>query len=478
MELLSTSEMKLAEKYAIDNIGVPSIVLMENAAKNAADVILNEEPKSVVVFAGKGNNGGDGLAIARHLISHNIETKIIFIGNEDKATADCKTNLNILKNYKADIEYGFNSTDISQYDIVVDALIGTGLSRKLSDEYIEIVEFINNSRKKTIAVDCPTGINSDTGEDYGIAVNADITVTFHRPKIGLMLYPAYSHCGKIVVKDIGIPYIKGSKTFVLDSINMPERKKNSHKGTYGKALIVGGCDTMAGAAILNAKAAYKIGAGLVNICSTPHVINVAHCSIPEATTTPRSKIDYNYGNVCAIGSGLGINYEIVKNTIENCNNTLVIDADGLNSIANNTDILFKLRTNCVITPHIMEMSRLTGKSVTNIKNNMVSTALDFAKKYNVVVLLKDSHSVIANPKGDVCINITGTPAMSKGGTGDCLCGVITGLIAQGVDAFEAACMGAYINGKAGEAAEKRLSAYGVMASDVVESISEVLLEIS
>lgn len=473
MYLLSTEQMKETERYAIEDMGVPSIVLMENAARNAAEIIIAQKPESVVVFAGKGNNGGDGLAIARHLIIHNIKTKICFIGDKQKATADCKTNLNILECYNVDVVYG-SSTDLTECNLIVDALIGTGLKRKLSDEYINIVNTINESQKLVVSIDCPTGINSDTGEDYGIAVNADITITFHMAKVGLMLYPAYSHTGKIYVTDIGIPYVSKSDIEILESIKMPERKSDSHKGTYGKALIIAGSDSMAGAAVMNAKACYKIGAGLVNVCSTDHVIDVIHNSIPEAVTTKRDNIDFNYGNVCAIGSGLGQNCALVKDTILNCNNKLIIDADGLNSLAENTDLLYEIKNECIITPHIKEMSRLTGLGIAEIKADMIGTAKEFAKKFNVIVLLKDSHSVIAAPDGRVCINTTGTPAMSKGGTGDSLCGIVTGLVAQGTDCFKAACMAAYINGKAGESAEKALGKYSVCASDIIDNIPNVI----
>ncbi len=469
MYILSNAEMKEVERYAIEDMGVPSIVLMENAAKNASEVILSRKPEKAVIIAGKGNNGGDGLAIARHLITNNVKTKIYFIGDSKKATADCKINLNILKNYNADIIFD-NNINLNHCDIVIDALIGTGLKRKLSEEYIKIVNIINKSNKFVVSIDCPTGINSDTGEDYGIAVNADITVTFHQPKTGLMLYPAYSHTGRIIVKDIGIPYINKSNTFKLDNISMPKRNSDSHKGTYGKALIIAGSDNMTGAAVLNAKACYNVGAGLVNICSTDHVIDIIQNSVPEAITSKRENIDYNYGNVCAIGSGLGRNYELVENVILNCNNKLIIDADGINSLSENTDLLLKHKNDCIITPHIMEMSRLTKLDINYIKNNMIETAKEFAKKYNVTVVLKDAHTVIASPKGKICINTTGTPAMSKGGTGDCLCGVITGLIAQGIESFNAACMGAYINGKAGEYAEKKLGTYSVRASDIADNI--------
>ena len=478
MYVLSNSEMKEAERTAIDDKGIPSLILMENAARGAAEVILEQKPENVIVFAGKGNNGGDGLAIARILITNNVNTKIVFIGEIEKATPDCKKNLDILEAYNANIVYNTEGININDYDLAVDALIGTGLSRKLNDKYCDLAGLINKC-KFVVAIDCPTGVNSDTGNDYGIAVNANITVTFHLPKIGLLLYPAFSHIGRLVVKNIGAPYIGSYNTFVIDNPKelMPKRYANSNKGTYGKVLFVSGCDTMAGAAVINGTSAYKAGCGLVNICSTSHVIGIIHNTLPEAVTTKREDINVNYGNVTAIGSGLGISDEsrkLVEYVLKNAKVPVVADADALNIIAENEAL--KNHTS-VITPHIKEMSRLTGFEVSYIKENLIDTAGNYAKKYNTVVVLKDSHSIIASPDGRVCINLTGTSAMSKGGSGDSLTGVITSLIAQGIDIFDAACLGAYINGKAGEIAETESSSYSVLALDISKAIPKAINEI-
>lgn len=479
MYLLSNSQMKEVERIAIEDKKVPSLILMENAAIGATDVILSYKPKSVIIFAGKGNNGGDGLAIARMLMANSIKTKIVFIGEKEKSTKDCKTNLEILENYNSDIIYDTESINILDYDIVVDALIGTGLTRRLNEKYINLVNIINKG-KFIVSIDCPTGVDSNSGNDYGIAVNANVTVTFHLPKIGLLLYPAYLHIGKLIVKNIGIPYIDDFKTFTLDNpIDlMPKRPKKSNKGTYGKAMFVSGCDTMSGAAVINGTSAYRVGCGLVNICSTQHTINVIHNTLPEAVTTNRDNINLSYSNVIAIGSGLGISEEsknIVEYVLKNAKCPVIADADALNIIAENDEL--KNYTSA-ITPHLKEMSRLTGKSVEYIKENIIETAKEYAKKYNTVVVLKDTHSVIASPNGYICINTTGTSAMSKGGSGDSLTGVITGLIAQGVNVYDACCLGAYINGKAGEIAEKKTSKYSVLALDISNCIGDVLRELS
>lgn len=489
MDIVTTAQMKAIEADAIEKKGVPSLLLMENAAYGVKKEVLKYNPKNVAVFAGKGNNGGDGLALSRQLMAMGISVTIYFVGDFNKATPDCNKNLSYLKAYNADIHYvtdNINLIDLTNSDVVIDALIGTGLNRQLSPLYSEIVNIINSSGKTVISVDCPTGINSDTGEDYGIAVNSDITVTFHLPKIGLLLYPANSHIKKLVVSDIGIPYISKNNIFTLDKNSakeiLPKRVEYSNKGTYGKALFISGCDTMAGAAIINAKSAYKAGCGLVNICSTRHVIGVAHCILPEAVTTLNSDLTtaLEGKNAIAIGSGLGISdngRKTLEYVIENSKAPLIIDADGLNTLSENTDLLKRLKVNCVITPHLKEMSRLTGISVKEISANMQKTALDFAKKYNIVVVLKSAHTVIASPNGRICINTTGTSAMSKGGSGDSLTGVIAGLIAQGLKPFDAACLGAYLNGKAGEIAEQKLSSYSVMATDISDCICDAINEI-
>ncbi len=478
MYILSSSEMKQAEQDAIEKRGVPSLILMENAARGAAEEIAKRKPESVIVFAGKGNNGGDGLAIGRLLMAEGISVKIIFPGDKGKATTDCKKNLDILKAYDADIEYSAENAEPEKYDITVDALIGTGLSRELSDEYKRLVDIINRG-KYIFAIDCPTGVNSDTGEVCGTAVKADETITFHLPKTGLMLYPACEYAGKLNVKHIGIPYTRKYDTFVLDAPKalLPERYARSHKGSYGRALMVSGCDSMAGAALINGTAAYSSGCGLVDICSTEHVRDVIHSRLPEAITSDRSNISLEKADVITIGSGLGTGDEskkAVEYVLKNAKAPVIADADALNIISGNEEL--KALTS-VITPHIKEMSVLTGFEIEYIKNNLIKTASEYAKKYDTVVVLKGSRSIIASPDGRVCINTTGTPAMSKGGSGDSLTGVITGLMAQGLNAFDGACLGAYINGKTAELVEKEKGAYGVMALDIAGNIGRCIMKL-
>lgn len=472
MYVITTEEMKYVENNAINNMGVPSILLMENAARGVTEEVLKLKPKNVLVVAGKGNNGGDALAIARQLIANHVKTTVLFVGDENKATNDCLKNLNILKNYNINIFYDYSKLKIENYDIVLDGLIGTGLKNQIKPEFKPVIDLINNGNY-IISIDCPSGVNSDTGENYDLCVNAHMTITFHLPKIGLLFYPAYENIGKLIVKNIGIPYINTFSNNILTNPKkfLPKRYNNSHKGTYGKVLFISGSENMTGAAFLNGLSAYRSGCGLVNICINSSSIPTIQKLLPEAVLTPRENLNLDNCQVIAIGSGLGITNEtinLVDFILNNNNNKFVIaDADALNIISKNENLKYKT---AVITPHLKEMSRLTNYSTSYIKSNLLEVAKNYAKKYNTVVVLKDSHTVISSPSGETYINLTGNNAMSKGGSGDLLTGTISSLIAQGKKPFEAAVLGAYINGKACEIASNNLGFYGVLAQDIANNI--------
>lgn len=486
MRLLTTKQMRAVEAHAINDNGVPSLILMENAARGAADEIIALKPKTVAVLASSGNNGGDGLAVARLLMAAGISVSVFFTGDIQRATLDCSTNLGILKAFGAALKHISDASelDLTSYDIVVDALIGTGLKQRLSDKYIAIVNKINEQARYVVSIDCPTGVNSDNGRIQGAAVKADLTVTFHLPKCGLMLYPAYAQLGRLAVKHIGIPYTENNSTaFTLDKADaralLPERSQSSHKGTYGKVLFVSGSELMAGAAIMNVKAAYRVGAGLVNVCTKQNVISVLHTTIPEAVTS--LDIDLALAQkptAAAIGSGIGKEAKsLVVKMLTECTSPLVIDADAINIIAENKELLSLLKPNMILTPHLKEMSRLIDKDTSVISEDMINIAQSFASEYNVTLILKNAHSVIAAPNKDICINTTGCSAMSKGGSGDTLTGAIAGLLSQGLSCYDAACLGAYLCGKAGELCADKYTQYGVMATECADALPEAIAEL-
>jgi NAD(P)H-hydrate epimerase len=490
--------MKAIEQKAI-TAGVPSLLLMENAAMSLTGLIRKDGFNSVLVLCGKGNNGGDGLACARQLFALGTDVTVIFVGMPQRATEDCLTNLKAAKALNIPIIYfDKDLDDISELkpyfdgcELIVDALVGTGLSSALHEPLASIVRAVNASGKPIYSADCPTGVSTDSGEDYGNAVLARKTVTFHLPKTGLLLYPACEHTGELIIGNISLPADNITSTRVLSEVEarelMPRRASRSDKSTYGRLFAFVGCDGMTGAAVLSLKSAYRAGVGLVYANTTSHCAHVIQNNLPEAVVTTVADTDGYINSSAAltdlkratavlIGCGLGnnsITHDFIRDILGKITSPLLLDADGLNVIAADEKLKTALPADTIITPHPKEMSRLTGLEVDEILKNPIGTATDFAKKYNVITVLKDARTVIAAPDGRVTINITGTPAMSKGGSGDCLAGIIGALVAQGVDCYNAAALGCYISGKAGELAHKNLSAYGVLATDMIDCIAKV-----
>ena len=497
MQLVTTSQMKNIEDYAINTLGISSIILMENAARSVTQQCT--EYKNITIFAGKGNNGGDGLAVARQLVALDHSVTVIFIGDTFKATPDCSLNLNILKKMDVPIIY-YTDQDliplISSSDLIIDAIIGTGLIDNLREPIFNIVNTINTYSKYTIAIDCPTGINSDTGAICGNAVYAHKTITFHAPKIGLMLYPAYERIGELIISDISIPHNTDTGYNLLTpkeaKILLPVRPQYANKGTFGKSYIFAGCEHMTGACVISATSAYRVGSGLVNGCVVKSVADVLHNLLPEAVTTILPDINgylcsdsfdvispqLSKANAIALGSGIGVTNdtkEFVGKLLTAVSCPIVIDADGLNCIADNIDLLKEVNSDVIITPHLGEMSRLTNLTVSYISSNLIDTAKHFAHEYNVTVVLKDTHTIIANPDGEIYINTAGNSSMSKGGTGDCLTGIITGLISQGLSPYYSAVLGTYVNGLTGELASDKLSKYSVFASDILNQLHQTIV---
>ncbi len=506
MKAAMAEQMREIDKRTSTEIGIPTIVLMENAAREVTRVCLIEleginQPK-VLIFAGKGNNGGDGFAVARMLNDNKIGCKIVFLSDADRLTGDARINYDIaLKcgiSIITDLESAVIETEMA--DIVVDAIFGTGISRPIEGIYADAIDMINTHSRKIISIDIPSGVNSDDGKIMGTAVNADITVTFALPKVGMLLYPGASRCGKIQIVNISIQSstieeMNIKTEFLTDSdiLNIiPIRKKRSNKGTYGRLFVVAGSKDMTGAVALCCKGAFRAGAGLVYACTVGSGIHVVQQLVPEAVVMPLSEYEGKVRYECyeediedrihaasaiAVGPGLGMGKEVsrfVKKLITEADTPVIIDADGLNAIADDPSILLSLKHIPVITPHPGEMSRLTGLTVREILNDTVGIARDFAMKYNTVVVLKDARSIIASPDGRVIINVTGNPSMATGGSGDVLTGVISSFIAQGIDAFDAAAAGAYIHGLSGDISMETLGTYGVMAGDIAQNIASAI----
>lgn len=501
MKVADGTQMHAIDKMAIEKYGIPGIVLMENASKAVSlkcIEILNEiKGRTAVAVCGSGNNGGDGFAVARMLYCYGIKISVIFIGEEKKLTNDAKVNFESLKKIGIDICTDINCIEkcFNETDIIIDAIFGTGFKGKPRFPASKVIEMINSSGKKVISIDIPSGVDADNGHVDTVAVKADETVTFAYHKIGCILYPGAEYCGNITVANISIPNdvenmieIKGNIAAPKDIWSLiPKRKARSNKGTYGKLFVIAGSEEMTGAGALCCKAAYKSGCGVVNACTLKKCADVMHILVPEAVVRILPGYDGKFfkdsfdvvsedlrrADSVVIGPGIGKGKDVSEFTekilLEAACNVL-IDADGLNGIADSKSILKKMKKIPIITPHPMEFSRLTGLGINEILDNTVGEALKFAEKYNTVVLLKDARTVIASPWGDYYINMTGNNSLAKGGSGDVLSGIIGGFMAQGMEPYKAAVAGAYIHGTCGDLASEKLGMYGVDAGDIARYI--------
>ncbi|TDX50947.1 NAD(P)H-hydrate dehydratase [Orenia marismortui] len=511
IKLVTADQMKEIDRYSIEEIGIPGIVLMERAAlevKKVAEDYLSDLKKSkVIVLVGTGNNGGDGLAVARMLQEAGYNVEVFIVGEKVKVTDDAKVNLNILEKLKIEVkeivmveELLDLKTRLDSSDLIIDALLGTGIKGKLRGIYPEVISIVNKSNLPVISIDIPSGVEADTGRVEDIAIQAKETITFALPKLGTILYPGAEYVGKLKIVDIGIPHqvIKQQNidiSLITDKlINdlLPTREKDSHKGTYGRLLLVAGSTGMTGAATLSAQASLKIGAGLVTVAIPKSLNSILENKLTEAMTYPLSETEFgtlaiaaleeiekliDNRDVLAIGPGLTARDEIdyiVTSLLKKTDKTLVIDADGLNVI-NNLEILKEREGSTILTPHPGEMSRLVNKSIKYIKKNSIKIAKEFSQEYGVVLLLKGARTIIATPKGNIYINPTGNSGMATGGSGDVLTGLIAGLLAQkNVDVRAATIIATYLHGLAGDLAVEDLTEYSLLPSNLIDYLPQAL----
>lgn len=491
--ILNADEMKKVDSNSINTIGIPSVVLMERAALSVTDCIINEihtkaGSQRIICVCGSGNNGADGLAAARQLYLKGYEVDV-FLNEGRHPTEEYRIQLNIIRNLGIQC---IDDPDFSGYGVVVDALFGIGLSGNLEGKAALIVEDINRAHSKgasVVSVDIPSGINAANGMVMGCAVNADITITFGYTKTGQLLYPGTIFCGRLITSDIGFAeYTEISRNrYVYEkediARNMPQRTPDANKGSCGKALLIAGSDKYAGAAVLASQAAYRMGAGLVKLVTHSDNRNIVlgnnmECLLDTYSYELPSDIDesISWADALCIGPGLsqgGIAEKLVRRTIEYSDKKRLYDADALNIIAAG-NIAFG-GENVVVTPHIGEMSRLTGKSISQIKSDIIGTAVDYANERSCICVLKDARTIVTDGD-DVYINISGNDGMATGGSGDVLSGIITSLMAQGMNCFEAAKLGVYIHGLAGDEAALKKTGYSMVAGDIVKNISSVLLK--
>lgn len=493
---VNAAQMKAADQYTIQKLGVPSLELMEHAAQACVQLLEDEKVdlSHVCVVCGSGNNGGDGFAIARILQNNRYSVEIFCVGNPEHYTEETQEQMHRLQECGGKITYGMPQED--SYSVIIDAVFGVGLSRKVEGRYRQVIEQMNRMRGTKFAVDIPSGLSATTGCILGCAFKADYTVTFQLKKIGLELSQGRTMAGRVIVPDIGIStdsicedqeIVRTAGKDIYRKM-LPDRPEDSNKGTYGRLLVIAGSKGMAGAAYLNAHAAYMTGAGLVRIYTSSDNREILQTLLPEAIITTYE--EYNkeellslltWADSVCIGSGLGmsrLSEKILKTVIEYVKVPCLIDADGLNLLAENKNYLNQMaERRFVITPHMKEMSRLTGTPVEELKADRIQILKDFISRYRITCVLKDSRTLIASEEKGIRMNLTGNSAMAKAGSGDVLAGVISGWMVQGKEAEDAAELGTYIHGLSGDLAKFEKGVYSVMARDLIEYISKALMKL-
>lgn len=493
-KIVTPEEMSRADEATSRLFGVDSLVLMERAAVASFECLKREKfcLNDVLVVCGTGNNGGDGAALARILFEHGIKSDVVLPGNRKKCTPQCRRQLEILEKYGIPVLDAI--PDGKRYTTIVDAIFGISLNRDLEGVYKDVVEKINDLRMmllpapEILSLDMPSGVHGGTGKVMGAAVKADVTVSFAYRKLGQILYPGASYCGRLHCVNIGITdrsfegNLPAVQAYEEKEICFPKRRMDGNKGTFGKTLLIAGSRNMCGAAILAGKAAFRSGCGMVKIVTVEENREILQEAFPEAMLMTYTKSGFDkeellrsmeWCDCIGIGPGLSVDGcapKLVEFVLSNASAPVVADADALNIIAMRPELLGGSRAEVVITPHVGEFGRLTGLSAGEIKTHFYETASDFARSFGVICVLKDARTMIVNENGDAVINRTGNSGMATAGSGDVLTGIICALIAQGLKPFRAASLGCALHGRAGEKGGENRSLTELMAGDIIEGI--------
>ncbi len=520
MKVVTSEEMREIDRKTIRDYGLSGSVLMERAGLAVALKVKELfEPRKVIVLSGGGNNGGDGIVVARNLYNWGWNVKVLLFSKQDKLSPDCLAQYKIAKKIGVPIEF---KTEVNEKDlhsaVVIDAIFGTGLSKDVTGKIADVISFLNKSKVPVISIDIPSGISSDTGQIMGTAIMADYTVTFGLPKRGHLLYPGADHAGRLFIEDIGFPenLLKSQKLKIelLEkedmSLLIPERQKYSHKGDYGHVLIIAGSKGKTGAAFMCAKACLRAGAGLVTIGVPGSLMDVFQSRVTEEMTlslpdrgdgtlsseASEKILEFlsNRADVLAIGPGISDTDNIKKlasTIVLNATVPMVIDADAINALSGTRNIFKKTKAPIILTPHPGEMARILEgskglasgesprrqgfKGSREIEQDRINTAIKFSKATGAYLVLKGVPTIVAEPEGSVFINPTGNPGMASAGVGDVLTGMIAAFLGQGLDPLETSILGVYMHGLAGDIAAGKKGEHSLIASDIIDSIPEAFI---
>jgi NAD(P)H-hydrate epimerase len=503
------------DHLTIQEIGIPGIVLMENAARGATRIFLDHfhppENAHVVLLCGRGNNGGDGYVMARYLHQAGLKITVIVLSEIEKISGDALLNLDIIRRINLEIQAITNETAwdkcrqmIGTCDFIVDGILGTGLNTPVKGFYGQIIEEVNTSNKPVMAIDIPSGINADTGQVMGKAIKADLTVTFGFPKLGQLIFPGANFVGRLARIHIGIPDAVANRVPASYQLIEPHDfidllntgKRDIHKGNRGHLLILSGSTGKTGAATLTALGALRAGAGLVTL-GIPESLNpILEDKLTEAMTFPlpetaAGSLSLEAENeikqlmegktALALGPGLSTNDEtaaLVRRIVGRSPLPMVIDADGLNALSRDPKVLTHCKERTILTPHPGEMGRLAGLNSPDIQSDRVGTALKYVEEHGCFLVLKGARTLVAEPDGNLYINPTGNPALSSGGSGDVLTGLIGGFLARGWPMIKAAIGGVYMHGLAADLLAEDMGQTGILAGELLDALPELMAALS
>ncbi len=503
MKVASVNEMQALDAAAVNQYGIPEELLMENAGLAVSAVIENEygiAGKTFLIFCGLGNNGGDGFVVARKIISLGGRAHIFIMGDQSRYTGVARLNLDIAIKLTIKITVVESvqtiGDELNHCDAVIDAIFGTGLIRPVEGKYRQTIELINGSDKPVFSVDIPSGINGNNGQIMGAAIQADWTISFGLPKAGNLLFPGFSHCGKLRVTHISFPPELYNNPELKVAVNapaeLPHRDPAGHKGSFGEALFIAGAANYYGAPYFAAVSFLKAGGGYSRLAAPKSIVPQIAKKSSEIVFHPfsetktgslaRENLDTilelaNRMDMIVVGPGLSLASEtqaLVRDLVKNIEQPVLIDGDGITAIVNDLQLIRERRKATVLTPHMGEMSRLTGKSVAELQSDPINILQNTTHELNAIIVMKGAHSLIGFPDGQVGINLSGNSGMASAGSGDVLTGTIAAMFGLGLTLESATCKGVFIHGLAGDLAASNLGADGITAQNILDYLPEAV----
>ena len=501
MKVSRVKEMQKLDAQAVKDFGIPEELLMENAGLAVYNVIKDEvgiQGKRFAVFCGGGNNGGDGFVVARKIHSNGGLVHVYILGEVGKYKDAAKSNLQIIQNIGIEI-YEPNNTDVlkdtlSKYDVIIDGMFGTGLDREVEGKYKNVINLINEQNCTVVSLDIPSGIHGDTGQIMGTAIKAAYTISLGLPKLGNLLFPGFEYGGKLHVTHISFPpeMYKNINISINDPLPLPVRRMDAHKGAMGKVLFIAGSNLYLGAPYFAAQSFLKAGGGLSFLATpesvAPHIASkgnelvVLPLSMSKSGSLSMRNLDRllefsDKVDMVVIGPGISLNrgaQNLVRSISTEINKPVLIDGDGLTAIAKDLDCIANRNYPSVLTPHMGEMSRLTGKTIADINKHKVDALQVTAKMLKTIIVLKGAHSLIGYPDGRVFLNLSGNPGMATAGSGDVLTGTIAGMLGLGLTIEDAVRNGVFVHGFAGDLAAIENGQDGLLATDIMNHLPVAL----